>query len=138
MSSAETFTIGGTSFAALAMTEGRKALACRPLSPDAMLLRYHLWGTIGNFIVRGNQGSHIILCRMRYVSTTESACHGYYNADWAAWFNTAVTIAYRSKSYLRCQLQPQGLKIVTDVHATGRGFVCMDAEANFICDGGSS
>lgn len=132
------FSIGGVSFSALAGASGRYALLCSPESPRYMHMRYHPPGTTGNLLVDGGEAGRLIRCRMRYIDSLATA-ESNKNSDEAAWENTEVSIVYASKTYLRCQLEPGGLKKIREPVAVGRSsLVFMDVEAVFMCDGGTS
>ena len=130
-----TFSIGYQTFADLASTDGRKALSCKPDAPLQDLKRFHVPGSKGNFLIRGDSAGVRIYTKMRYIGTDVMAL---FAADKAAWTNTAVTIVATDGTYERCSLDPGGMKIVRDPVAMGDGSarMFMDVEATFTSDAG--
>lgn len=134
-----TFTIGGITFADLAMSGGRKALFMSPDSPNQDIIRYHIRGVEGSFLTRGKRINRPIRARMRYIGDTVSAIYGLFNSDVNSWRDTAVTITgVGGETYNRCTLEPGSMRITGEPKATGRDVadakVYMDAEATFLSD----
>ena len=133
------FTIGGTTFAALTAptSANRYALACEPESGQFETIRYHPKGVTGNYLVRCGEAGRRIVCKLRYLDTVANV-ESNFKSDFQAWENAAVSIAYSGVTYQRCTLEPGGMKKIRNPVATGRGssYVFMDAQATFICDGG--
>ena len=131
------FTIGGASFAALAMTAGRKALDMQADSPEYEIIRYHVKGVTGSYLTRGGRIGTPIKARMRYIGASVAAATALFNTDVVAWQNTAVSItAHDGVLYTRCQLDPGSMRQLS-IKASGRGAavaVFLDAEASFTSD----
>lgn len=133
------FTIGGVAFSALtSAATARQALFMRAGPLRADITRYKPKGVSGNFIVRGGDTGAQIKCRLRYAGTVAEV-YAAFEANKAAWYNTAVTIAGpgAAENYYRCQLE--AMDIISDPRATGRAGLAettMDVEATFQADGG--
>jgi len=128
------FTIGGTTFSALASAAGNYALACDVDSPQQEIKRFHVPGGDGNYIVRGGRAGVRISVKMRYVGPLATV-YSTFAANKSAWANSPVTVATAEASYTRCSLEPGGMKIVAEPQAKGDGTnVFMDAAATFVSD----
>ena len=135
-----TFTIGGTSFGALGVSNARQAIYCRAGALRADIIRSKPKGVSGNYLVRCGDTGCVVKTRMRYLGTVAEV-YAAFETDKAAWYNTAVTIASSgAQSFYRCQLE--SADIVRDPAAMGRptissgNGVIMDVEMTFIADGG--
>lgn len=132
-------TIGGAAFTALAAptTAAQALLSCRVSSATCDTKRVHLVGTTGNLILWGGEAGRKITCKIRYTNTLSNVQAAYATHS-AAWENKSVSIVYGGKTYLRCTLEQNGMTVTRDPVATGRGsgFVYMDVDAIFMCDGG--
>ena len=131
-----TFTIGGVAFSGLDDSTLRQAISIKQDSRNFTIRRFHPPGTSGNIIIRdrGPSGGNIEVS-MRYVGTpsqTETA----FDADKAAWRNTAVTIIDdNGESLPTCNLMPGMMRRTTDPKGIGDGKVFFDASATFMNDG---
>lgn len=130
------FTIGGVAFAQLQSTGGaRQALGFDADSPAHDIIRYHPKGVTGNYLTRGGKTTTLIRLRIRYVSATPYA---WFEADKAAWANTAVAIVGpEAESFTRCSLVPGSMRIVREPQgwkSHGSFGAFMDVEAVFLSD----
>lgn len=130
-----TCTIGGTTFAALASTTGRKCLECYPEDLTAAMYRFHAPGVTGNFIVRDARNGGKIYAKVRYIGTLAGAL-GNYNTDMLAWYNTAVTIVDENgTTWNSCNLLHMSRLSKPRSMGRNNGLVCFDAQAIFNIDG---
>lgn len=129
-------TIGGVAFGAISTSATRSALDCKVNSAQYQIMRFHIPGVNGNYLVRGGRTGRVIACALRYRGTV-SGVGTNYKLDMAAWENAAVTLTDQfGDSYTRCQLQPNGMRIYRGPRATGlsAGQVIMDVIAVFDVD----
>lgn len=132
-----TFTIGGTTYAALNRTVGRKAVFIRVAAPVHDIKRFHVPGVDGNLIIRGGISGGNIICMMRYVNTLATALANYRTDRelFAGQENTIVDDGGRTHN--RCNLIAMSRETEPDVlDATSN--IWFDVTAVFIVDGGPS
>lgn len=129
------FSVGGTTFAALSSTigAGRQALSCVIPSLITKGMRYHPFGTIGNLFTDGGETGRPIVCKMRYLGATLNAAEILYKADRLAWQGVRVSVVYEGETVARCQLTEKGLRKVTEPEGTP-GCCFFDAIAEFYSD----
>ena len=130
------FAIGSSNYAALAQGANSYAMSCKPDSPTYENRRIHVPGTDGNYMIRLGKSGGKIRLMARYIGNGYAAIEALFQADCAAFANTAVNITYAGATFQRCNLDPGGGRKVKDpAPLDGAGNAWMDAEFTFSQDG---
>lgn len=133
-----TFAIGNSNFGALSPTQGRKAKFLKLGAEHHVQVRFHPFGTAGNYIVRGGRDGMPIVAGVRYVGPLSGNSldpNVMYRADCQTWANAAATIVDESgTSYASCNIVSGDR--VNNPTPIGRGtnMCCFDVVYTFTWD----
>lgn len=133
---ATTFTLGSVTYAPLASGVNKYGIAIFPDAAVYDILRYHVKGPDGNFIVRCGKSGGKIRAIVRYIQASEDACQAAFKSDADTFANAAIQITNSGATYARCNLDPGSARILKPVKPMGNGTgnAWMDAEFIFTQD----
>lgn len=133
-----TFAIGNSNFGAIGITQGRKAKFLKFGAEHHVQNRFHPFGTIGNYLVRGGRDGMPLTACVKYVGPLAGNAadpNVMYRADCSTWSNTAVSITDEAgQMYTSCNLM--GAERITNISPIGRGnnMCCFDVIFTFTWD----
>ena len=115
-----TFTIGDSSFGALAATAGRYAIDCDPVFATQIVHRFHCTGTNGELKILGGTGARTLRFIARYRGANVAAIAAYTTADRAAWSDAEVSVTTdEGETLTRCTVV--SMRRMGRIRGTGRG-----------------
>jgi len=126
---------GGTStFAKMAMGEGKFCAGFTFGAPNIEIIRHHIRGVAGNVTVRDKRSGLMFVCQMLYCNATEALVYAAAATDAGWWATEAATLVDAGGySYSNCNMIPGSFRIIR-FGSTGDGKCEILAACQFTWD----